>query len=226
MALIYGAESKIPANTRLTNGYHLYDWVMRKSCFPSFWGRTLTGEGALTISEIDFFKKKHCSIALIARDFTEENISSNNAVDDVLKTIEAAKRLGVPRNKSIALFAEIPETWSVNHNWMLCYAKNLLNNGYIPGFIGNTDSSKNFNFGRQCSHYVQATRGENQLHTIYWAMEPKYSFDPEVWGPYAPSELLPQDMHLWQYGTVDFHHIQVHKCYARDQSVLNAFWKV
>lgn len=27
----------------------------------------------------------------------------------------------------------------------------------IPGFIGNTDSSKNFNFDRQCSHYVQAT---------------------------------------------------------------------
>ena len=48
MALIYGAESRIPANTPLTNGYNLYDWVMRKSCFPSFWGRTLTGEGALT----------------------------------------------------------------------------------------------------------------------------------------------------------------------------------
>lgn len=32
-----------------------------------------------------------------------------------------------------------------------------LKNGYTPAFIGHTDSSKNFNFDRQCSHYVQAT---------------------------------------------------------------------
>ena len=134
--------------------------------------------------------------------------------------------MNIANGKKIAIFAEINPNWSINHNWMISFAQTLSVNGYIPAFIANTDSSKNFNFGRQCSHYVQATRDEDQLHTIYWAMEPKYSFDPEVWAPYAPSELLPRDMHLWQYGIVDFHGIHVHRCYARDKSVLNTFWKV
>lgn len=226
MSLIYGVESKTPANTRLTNGYNLYDWVMRKSCYPSFWGRSLNGEGAITDSELDFLKRRYCKIALIVRDLTEAGISCNNANDDSLKAVEAAKALGVPQNKGIALFAEINPDWSVNHNWMIGYARHLLDSGYIPGFIGNTDSSKNFNFGRQCSHYVQATRGENQLQAIYWSTEPKYDFEPEAWAPYAPSELLPKDMHLWQYGTVDFHRIHTNKCYARDNIVMKCFWSL
>ena len=224
MSLIYGVESKASANTLLTNGYCLYDWVMRKSCYPSFWGRSLVGEGSITLDEIEFLKSKKCKIALIVRDLSEERISSNRADDDVLRIIEAAKTLGVPSNRGIALFAEIPSTWSVNHNWMISYSRGLLKNGYMPGFIGNTDSSKNFNFGRQCSHYVQATKKEKQLNAVYWSMEPTYKFNPEVWAPYAPSELLPRDMHLWRYGNIKFHKIYVNKSYARNSSIINCCW--
>jgi len=59
MTQIFGADSRMPANTRLTNGYTLYDWVMRMSCFPSFWGRSLIGEKAVTKEEIDFLHSKH-----------------------------------------------------------------------------------------------------------------------------------------------------------------------
>lgn len=223
MSLIYGADSIMPANTRLTNGYNLFDWVMRKSCFPSFWGRSLTGEGKVTESEIEFLRSKHCKIVLIIRDLTEAEISMNDGTQSAIRAIEAAKALNIPQNKGIALFAYINPEWSVNHNWMISFASNLRNNGYIAGFIGNTDSSKNFNFDRQASHYVQATRNANQLNAVYWSSEPKYNFDPDTWAPYAPSEILPRDMHLWNYGSIDFHSIHANKSYARDSSVMSCF---
>ena len=149
MSLIYGTDSAMPANTRLTNGYNLYEWVMRKSCFPSFWGRSLTGERRITAEEIEFLRSKRCKIALVIRDLNEQEICQNDGTHSAIKAVEAAKNAGVPQNKGIALFAYIPSEWSVNHNWMTSFAGNLLNNGYIPGFIGNTDSSKNFNFDRE-----------------------------------------------------------------------------
>ena len=224
MSLIYGVESRAPADTLLTNGYDLYTWVMRKSCYPSFWGRTLVGKNPIEDEEIEFLKSKNCKIALIVRDLSEATISSNTATEDAIRAIEAARRLGIPRNNSIALFAEIPDDFSVNHNWMINYARNLLNNGYLPGFIGNTDSSKNFNFGRQCSHYVQATRNEGQLCAVYCSTQPKYQFDPESFATYAPSELLPKDINLWNYGNIDFHKISVGKLYASSAMVLDRFW--
>lgn len=223
MELIYGVDSTVPANVRLTNGFRLYDWVMRKSCFPSFWGRPIDGARPITADEIKFLKSKNCKIACIVRDFSEAVISANKGQDDAVKAIRTARRLGIPANSGIALFADIPSAWSVNHNWMISFAGTLLKNGYIPGFMGNTDSSDNFNFDRQCSHYVQATRADNQMNAVYWSKAPTYRFDPDIWAPYAPSELLPRDMHLWQYGTVEFHGITAHKNYAQDRSVLQHF---
>ena len=224
MKLVFGADSKVPADTPLTNGYNLYEWVMRKSCYPSFWGRNISGKGALNEKEVEFLRKKKCKIPLIFSEFTEIEIAGNKGGDTALRAISAAKKLGIPEKGGIALFAEIPFDWSVNHNWMISYARALISHGYRPGFIGNTDSSKNFNFGRQCSHYVQATRKENQLETVYWSTEPKYGFDPEVWATYAPSQLLPKDMHLWRYGSVDFHSVLANKCYTRDSSIIDCFW--
>lgn len=226
MSIIYGADSVMPADTLLTNGYSLYDWVMRKSCFPSFWGRNITGWNRITESEKDFLRQKRCRVALIMRELSESEISQNDGTARAVEAVEAAKSLGVPQNSGIALFAYFNPEWSVNHNWMISYASYVVNNGYIPGFIGNTDSSKNFNFGRQCSHYVQATRSYSQLYAVYWSTEPKYYFDPDIWAPYAPSELLPDDMHLWNYGSIDFHSIHAEKLYARDESVMNCLWNL
>ena len=221
MSLIYGVDSTAFSNTPLTNGYTLYDWVMRKSCFPSFWGRSLTGENPITKSEIEFLKSKNCKIALIIRNLTEVSVSCNNGEEDALNAIKAAEAISVPKNKNIVLFAEILPDWSINHNWMISFANTLVNNGYLPGFIGNTDSSKNFNFGRQCSHYVLATGKFNQFNAVYWSTEPKYDFDPEIWSTYSPSELLPEDIHLWQYGKIEFHNIYANKNYAHDSSILD-----
>lgn len=224
MALIYGVESRKAANTRLTNGYLLYDWVMRKSCYPSFWGRNIAGKDQLTLSEIDFLRVKKCRIACIFDNFTEAEISANNGVKQANAAAESARALHIPPNHGIAIFANIPSEWSVNHNWMLSYAYHLFHQGYIAGFMGNTDSSKNFNFDRQASHYIQAAKDVACFQAVFWAKEPKYSFDPEVWAPYAPSALLEKDMHLWQYGNIDFHSIRATKNYMRDASVMERLY--
>ena len=216
-------NSQMPASTKLTNGYTLYDWVMRMSCYPSFWGRDITGARKITREEVDFLKGKNCKIAFLVRDLKEEDIAQNDASESSVRVISAAKALGIPQNQGIALFAEFASDYSVNHNWMIGYAVNLINNGYIPGFIGNTDSSLNFNFDRQCSHYIQATKDKDEYHALYWSTEPKYSFEPQMWGPYAPSQQLPKDMHLWRYGGIDFHSIHASKSYIKDSSVLTHF---
>ena len=222
---IFGADSKLSANTRLTNGYHLYDWVMRQNSFPSFWGRTLTGDNQIGAEEIEFLREKNCKIALIINDLSETCVSAVNGTDDALRAVEAAKALGVPENAGIALFAEIGTDWSVNHNWMISFAQVLSDNGYVPGFIGNTDSSLNFNFDRQCSHFVQATQDIGQYGAIYWATEPKPSGEPEEWTPFCPSALTPDDIGLWSLGQIGLGDISVNETYARDKSLLNCMWQ-
>lgn len=224
MAMIYGADSVVPVNTRLTNGYTLFDWVMRMSCYPSFWGRTLLGDMTVTTDEIEFLHRQKCKVGFIVNNFSETEISSNEDVEKAMLAIKAMDKLGIPRDQGITIFAYINPDWCVNHNWMLSFAYQIAKNGYVPGFIGNTDSSLNFNFGRQCSHYVQANNKYYHIPTVYWATEPKLNFEPSLWVPYAPSQLLPQDMHLWNYGRINFHNICVQKSYMRDKSIMQSFF--
>lgn len=224
MAMIFGVDSTAPANVRLTNGYHMYDWVMRMNRVPAFWGRALTGEDAVSAEELAYLRKKNCKIALILRDLTEAGVSASNGTADALRAVEAAKALGVPQNEGIALFAEIRPEWSVNHNWMISFAQALKANGYRPGFIGNTDSSKNFNFDRQCSHYVQATAEAEQFRAVYWATEPKEDDEPTAWTPFAPSALTPEEIGLWRRGMIRFGDREVNETYAREPALLGCMW--
>lgn len=224
MNIIFGANSETPSDTRLTNGYTLFDWVMRKNCFPAFWGRTLLGKGKITAKELSFLRSKDCKIALIMRDLTEEKVSGGGGVRDAMRAIESAKAILVPQNEGIAVFAEFEPEWSVNHNWMISFARTLALYGYVPGFIGNTDSSKNFNFDRQCSHFVEGAGYAKCFGAVYCATEPKVSGMPEVWAPFSPSKLKPGDMHLWSCGKTAFAELEVENVYARDEKVLECMW--
>ena len=221
MKKIFGAASTSPANKKLKNGYTVYDWVTRQNCFPSFWGRTITGENPITEEEMEFLRSKNCKIYFIIRDLTEKAVSSSNGMKDALRAVQAAKDLKIPPRRGIALFAEIKDHWSVNHNWMITFAQIITDNGYIPGFIGNTDSSLNFNFDRQCSHYVNATESAGQYGAIYCATEPKTYETVTNWEPFCPSALEPDEIHLWNCGKTVFDTIEIQHVYARDNSVLD-----
>ena len=202
----------------------LYDWVMRMNSFPAFWGRMLSGENRISEDEIGFLREKNCKVALIFNDLTELGVSGIDGTGDALRAVEAVKDLGVPQNEGIAVFADIRDDWSVNHNWMISFAHTLSENGYVPGFIGNTDSSANFNFDRQCSHFVQATEGAGQYGAVYWATEPKAGGEPENWTPFCPSALNPEDIGLWRCGQIGLGDIQANATYARDASLLDYMW--
>ncbi len=224
MKTIFGVSSATPINKKLKNGYTMYDWVKRQKGFPSFCMRTLSGEDRITAEEIAFLKAKDCKIGLVIRDLTEAKVSGVNGTEDALRAVEAVKEMGVPLNEGIALFAEIKPAWSVNHNWMISFAQAVSANGYVPAFIGNTDSSKNFNFDRQCSHFVQATKDVNYFGALFMATEPKLDGMPDEWAPYCPSALEPEDMHLWSCGTTTFDFQQVEDVYAKDEKVLDYMW--
>ena len=224
MRTIFGVSSATPINKKLKNGYTMYDWVKRQKCFPAFCMRTLSGEHKITADEIEFLRAKDCKIGLVIRDLTEAKVSGVNGTEDAIKAVESAKELGVPQNEGIALFAEIKPEWSVNHNWMISFAQVVSANGYVPVFIGNPDSSKNFNFDRQCSHFVQATKDVNYFNAVFMTTEPKLDGMPDEWAPYCPSALQPEDISLWSCGTTTFDFIQVEDVYAKDGKVLENMW--
>lgn len=225
MKIVLGCDSSIAANTRLSNGYTMFDWVMRQRCFPAFWARTLLGENPITHEEAGFLKDHDCRIALVIRDLTEEEVSSTDGSKTAYRAIEAATALNIPRNKGIALFAEIAPDWSVNHNWMLSFATSLFNAGYVPGFIGNTDSSENFNFDRQTGHYIEASNKMMLPGAVFYATSPMINTYPSEWTPYAPSDMRQDDIHIWKVGKVNYRDIYVDEVYARDDSVLGCMWE-
>ena len=224
MKTVFGVSSVTPINKKLKNGYTMYEWVMRQKGFPAFCMRTLCGEDEITAEEIDFLKSKNCKVGFVLRDLTEIGVSGNNGTEDALRAVEALKELNVPQNNGIAVFAEVKPEWSVNHNWMISFAQTLSANGFVPGFIGNTDSSKNFNFDRQCSHYVQATKDVNYFNAVFMTTEPKLDSMPEKWEPYCPSALEPEDISLWSCGTTTFDFIHVEDVYAKVEKVLENMW--
>lgn len=221
---ILGIISAIPANTRLKNGYSMHDWVMRKNRFPSFWGRPMSGETGISQEEIEFLHFRRCRIMPMVSGLTERAISTSNGTADGLRAAQEAKALGIPQYSGVALSVLMPTDWSVNHNWMITFACAVYENGYIPGFIGNTDSSKNFNFDRQCSHYVQATSDFGQYGAIYGATEPRLTGEPTVWNPYCPSALQAENIGLWTGKLRQFDNLEVEEIYARDLSILNNMW--
>lgn len=224
MKNIFGVDSVTPANQKLKNGYTMYEWVMRQKGFPAFWGRPISGDHALTEEERQFFKEKGCKLCLLFDELTEKDISGTNGDADALRAAAAAQALGVPRNKGIVIYVNVPSNGSINHNWMLSFANTLAADGYVPGFIGNTDSSLNFNFDRQSSHYMQAIGGKKSLPTSFGATEPKCDHSPTTWEPYCPSAMQQEDIDLWRCGEVTFDLLSANTVYARDDEAMNGFW--
>jgi len=222
--MIYGIDSREAANTRLTNGYDLYGWVARRG-FPAYWGRALNGKDKLTPEEITFLHDKGCRIALIFDDLSEAGVSAMDGSKDGQRAAAAAKSLGAPAGRGIAVFAAIKDNWSVNNSWMVWFTRTLWNNGYMAGYMGNTDSSKNFNFGRECSHYASFMGEAGKNGTAYWATEPRPGVEPSAWEPYCPSQLTPEEIDLWSNGEkIKYRDMVFNKSYARGEAVLRLMW--
>ena len=217
----FGVKSTLPANYKLSNGYNLYEWVMRKKCFPSFWGRPISGDNAIDLNELEFFQQKQCKVMLVFDDFNELDIASSDGTNSAIKAINAAIDLGIPQNDKYAIYVIVPSDWCINHNWMISFAETLSSHGYIPAFVGNTDSSDNFNFDRETSHYVQALSENNLFETVFGATEPKVNGSPETWTPYCPSAFKQSDIKLWICDEMSFNDIKIPCIYVRNMNTLD-----
>ena len=221
--MIFGASSDKPVTTKLTNGYDLFHWIMRKNCFPSFWGRNITGEGRLTQEESAYLRNNQCRIVPVFNEFSEREVTQINASEQVKRVLQALRALKVPDEGRIAVMAHLDPTWCINHNWMLSYANGLLSEGYFPGFIGNTDSSLNFSFNRELGHFLRFARLNNIPTPVVWASEPK-AILPEEWLPYCCSDMTRQEVSFWQYGEEKCGTDSAQTVLARDKFVLAHTW--
>ncbi|MGN1080875.1 MAG: hypothetical protein ACI4QV_02175 [Acutalibacteraceae bacterium] len=140
MSLILGADSEYPSNTKLTNGYCLYDWITKKCGMPSFWGRSINGENRISPEELAFLRDRNCVILPMYYDTREEGRISKDAASHGLRAVLAAKKIGVPAYAGKAIFAVIRTELRERDKWIERFAKILESNGYIPGIKANTGS--------------------------------------------------------------------------------------
>lgn len=103
---------------------------------------------------------------------------------------------------------------------MYSFAKEIKKNGYNYGFIGNTDSSDTFSFDKEFSH-----EGIIGIAPVLYATKPETEEDIYKWAPYAPSALIPEDVHFWQNKTIDMNGVIYKTVYAREGNMANCMYE-
>ena len=202
--LIFGVDSETKPDTTLQNNITEFEWAARNKIFPTFWGRNLVGDNALSKEEIDFLHRKACKIAAIYTDLSQKTTEEQG--QDVAKNIcSRAKELEIP--KGVAIFLEIGETEAATRNFLRGFASVLINEGYVPAFRANTDAT--FSFDREYSRGLQTDKDIFEK-CLLWAVAPSLAeydrvttthfIHPDEWRPFAPSGITRQDIAIWQYG--------------------------
>ena len=223
-SVIFGVDSRLESNTVLTNGFQVYDWVVRKNRYPQFWGRQICGDYRISREEIDFLHGKNCKIAMLYSGVTEHSACTQYGAEDGVKAIHAAQDMGAPEAQGLAIFAQLRPDWQVWENWIYGYAHTLWNAGYIPGFMANTDCSKNFSFDRSYNRFLQMIAEEEPIHSLVWASEPKQPEYPDVWKPFCPSDITPADIVLWQSDVIYYNDFVINVDFLRDETLVDHFW--
>lgn len=174
--IIFGVSSTESANKKLTNGYTVYDWVVRQNCFPSFWGRKILGDNVVTKKEIEFLKERICKLKLIVGDLTEKSVSSSNGYEDASRSIAAADGLASVYLFEAQKFANngIP-TIGINEKNITIISPNkekLLTNWESDGIITNNVSVLD---GENLSYYsyqAMSTKPSDSFSNTYFSQNP------------------------------------------------------
>lgn len=209
--LLFGVDSKIQANDLLQNNIEEFEWVVRNKIYPNFYGRYLTGENCLTKEEIRYLHLKGCKIAPIYTDSATKNTNEEGVL--LAKKVELrALELGIP--EGTAIFLEIDESRTITRDFLIAFARTLLEAGYTPGFKANTDAR--YAFDREFTSGMSFNK-EIFQHCLVWAVSPtvkeynglltSHFIHPDTWGPFAPSGMTRNEVAIWQYG-VNCHPIE------------------
>lgn len=202
--LLFGVDSKHPADDLLQNNIEHFEWIVRNKIYPNFCARYINGEMRLTKKEIKFLHDKGCKIAAIYADNGEKKTEEQGVI--LAKKVDVcALELGIP--EGVAIFLEISENEAVSRDFMRGFAKSLMVEGYTPGFKANTDAK--FGFDREFSRGMQTDK-DIFKKCLIWAVSPivkeydgittSHLIHPDNWMPYAPSGITRNEIAIWQYG--------------------------
>lgn len=202
--LLFGVDSKIPADDLLQNNLTEFEWVKRNKVYPNFWGRNIVGDGALTKDEIDFLHSRGCKIAPVFSTADAKKTEEQGLIDAKRVDILALE-LGIPQGT--AIFLEISDNEDATAEYMKGFAEGMGYGGFVAGFKANTDAA--YSFDRQFSRGMQL---DSALFSkcLVWAVAPFLSeydnittshlIHPDSWTPFAPSGITRNDIAIWQYG--------------------------
>lgn len=204
--VFFGVNSTARADTVLQHNITLFEWVLRNQSHPYFWGRTISGENALTADEMNFIQTNGCKIIPIYSETDASNMTTHQqGATDANKVIVSASGLSI--NPGTTLYMQIDPLSNVSSDYMLGYAKAIISSGYIPGFYANTDAL--YDFDHQFSRGYQANPDTFKQCQI-WAMSPDkpelyqttdaHTTLPDCWGPFCPSCLTKDQISIWQFG--------------------------
>ena len=202
--LYFGVNTTTPANSLLQNNISLYSWVTKNKPAPNFWGRKIVGDQALTRDEIEYLHRRGCKVAALYP-LSENKTKKSHGITAAEAAASAAVALGI-RQRS-AVFCIIGDDSEVTTLFMKGYAQRILELGYTPAFIANTDA--NYAFDREFCRGWQTDR-EIFSQCVVWATSPSlkefnrittsHLIRPEEWIPFAPSAIKRADIAVWRYG--------------------------
>ena len=206
MYMFFGVNSTAKSDMILQNNLTLFEWVVRNQSHPYFWGRNLIGDNALTKSEVDFLNNNGCKVIPIYNKIRKGNkTTQEEGVLDANNTINIISELGVASGET--LYLQIEPSVNLTAEYILGYAKAIVDNGYTPGFFANTDSL--YDFDHQFCRCYQSNSELFGLCKI-WAMSPTkpefygtsnaHTTLPDYWEPHCPSCITKEDISIWQYG--------------------------
>lgn len=225
MKTIFGVSSTTPSNKMMQNGYTMYDWLKIQKCIPKFWGRNISGQDAINLSEINYLKEKNCKVFFVFDELTEEDVSTFDGTNSAAVILNAMRKLEVPKNKDIAIFIKLNDSWSINYHWMISFTQAICENGYVPGFIGNTDSSTNFIFDRHCTYLFRAAEEINCFEVVFMVSNPKLDTMTDELMPHCSSALKPENVHIWSCGTTTTsNYVGVEDIYVKDEKIFLNMW--
>lgn len=209
--LFFGVDSKVPATDILQNNLTQYDWVVRNKLAPNFWGRNIMGDNRLTKEEVAFLHERGCTLIALCED-SGEKVTEEQGKLFAKKATIAAMELGIPMEA--AVFLELPDQEPFTAEYLKGFAKELLQNEYMPGFKANTDAAVAFDrvfsqgmqndadvFGK-CAVWATAP-----ILAEYDRITTSHLIQPDEWVPFAPSGITRKEIAVWQYGK-DCHPIQ------------------
>lgn len=200
---LFGVDSDKSVLTLLQNNLTAYEWVCRNKDNPNYWGRNLTGSEPLTKEETQFLFNKGCQVVPYY-DGTEEIQTQEQGVEMADKITFLALSLGIP--DKTAIYLKVDDE-NVTTEFLEGFAKQMLENGFRPGFMANTDSA--FCFDREFSRGLLANPSVFE-RCVIWATSPNmpeyerinttHLIHPDEWKPFAPSGITKAQIAIWQYG--------------------------